>query len=174
MSAPVLVWFRRDLRLADQAAVWAAVQAGRPVIPVYVLDDETPRHRRLGAASRWWLHGSLASLVSDLAARGSRGAAPGRGGAGAGRAGAGNRRGKCTPCITTNHGGAMPKRRCAARGWICTCTMAISLPPGSVSSGAGTPYRIYTPFWRALQMRMPPAPPLPAPGSLPAPAAWPA
>jgi deoxyribodipyrimidine photo-lyase len=57
MSAPVLVWFRRDLRLADQAAVWAAVQAGRPVIPVYVLDDETPRHRRLGAASRWWLHG---------------------------------------------------------------------------------------------------------------------
>jgi deoxyribodipyrimidine photolyase len=30
MSAPVLVWFRRDLRLADQAAVWAAAQrAGR-------------------------------------------------------------------------------------------------------------------------------------------------
>ncbi|MCB2046568.1 MAG: deoxyribodipyrimidine photo-lyase, partial [Novosphingobium sp.] len=55
MSAQI-VWLRRDLRLADQAALAAAVAAGGPVIPVYILDDETPRHRRMGGASRWWLH----------------------------------------------------------------------------------------------------------------------
>ncbi|MGC5124259.1 deoxyribodipyrimidine photo-lyase, partial [Escherichia coli] len=37
-------------------------------------------------------------------------------------------------------------------------------PPGSVTTGAGTQYRIYTPFWRQLQLRMPPAEPTPAPG----------
>jgi deoxyribodipyrimidine photo-lyase len=71
MKPPVIVWLRRDLRLADQAAFHAAAAEG-PVIPVYVLDDETPRHRRMGAASRWWLHHSLASLDADLRARGSR------------------------------------------------------------------------------------------------------
>jgi deoxyribodipyrimidine photo-lyase len=54
MSQPVLLWLRRDLRLGDQAALVAACAAG-PVIPVFVLDDETPRHRKLGGASRWWL-----------------------------------------------------------------------------------------------------------------------
>ncbi|MFK5108751.1 deoxyribodipyrimidine photo-lyase, partial [Klebsiella pneumoniae] len=64
MSEPVLVWLRQDLRLADQAAFVAAASQG-PVIPVYVLDDHTPRHRRMGAASRWWLHHSLQALSDD-------------------------------------------------------------------------------------------------------------
>ncbi|MGB5078413.1 MAG: deoxyribodipyrimidine photo-lyase, partial [Sphingorhabdus sp.] len=55
MSAPVIIWFRRDLRLADQPALAAAVANGTPVIPVFILDDETPKHRRMGGASRWWL-----------------------------------------------------------------------------------------------------------------------
>ncbi len=38
----VLVWFRRDLRLADHVALTAAAQSGFPVVPVYILDDETP------------------------------------------------------------------------------------------------------------------------------------
>jgi deoxyribodipyrimidine photo-lyase len=71
MTAPVIVWLRRDLRLADQAAFRAAASQG-PVVPVYVLDDETPKHRRMGRASRWWLHHSLASLDADLRAHGSR------------------------------------------------------------------------------------------------------
>lgn len=41
MSAPTILWFRRDLRLADQAALIAAAKAG-PVVPVYVLDDVPP------------------------------------------------------------------------------------------------------------------------------------
>ena len=52
MTSPVLLWLRRDLRLADQPALMAAIASGAPVIPVYVLDDESPRHRRMGGASR--------------------------------------------------------------------------------------------------------------------------
>ena len=72
MTAPVIVWLRRDLRLADQAAFAAAVASGAPVIPVYILDDDTPKHRKMGAASRWWLHHSLTGLDADLRALGSR------------------------------------------------------------------------------------------------------
>ena len=40
-AEPSIVWLRRDLRLADQAALLAAAEAG-PVIPVYVLETLTP------------------------------------------------------------------------------------------------------------------------------------
>ena len=43
MTQPVIVWLRRDLRLADQPALAAAVDSGAPVIPVFILDDETPK-----------------------------------------------------------------------------------------------------------------------------------
>ncbi|MGB5164765.1 MAG: deoxyribodipyrimidine photo-lyase [Woeseiaceae bacterium] len=58
---PVLLWFRRNLRLADNASLLAAARTGRPVIPVYIVDEQDS-----GTASRWWLHHSLASLDKDL------------------------------------------------------------------------------------------------------------
>ncbi len=68
---PVIVWFRQDLRLQDHAALQAALAGGRAVLPVYVLDDDTPGAWAMGGAARWWLHGSLASLAESLAARGA-------------------------------------------------------------------------------------------------------
>ncbi len=44
----VILWLRRDLRLADQPALAAAVESGAPVLPVYVLDHETAKHRKMG------------------------------------------------------------------------------------------------------------------------------
>ena len=46
MTAPSIIWFRRDLRLSDQAAVIAAAAAG-PVIPVYILAEASPHLRGL-------------------------------------------------------------------------------------------------------------------------------
>ena len=71
MSASI-VWFRNDLRLADNPALIAALESGQPVVPVYVLDEETHGVRVPGAASRWWLHHSLAALDASLRALGSR------------------------------------------------------------------------------------------------------
>ena len=57
-----IVWMRQDLRTADNPALFEAARRG-DFLPVYILDDVTPApHRRLGAASRWWLHHSLAAL----------------------------------------------------------------------------------------------------------------
>jgi deoxyribodipyrimidine photo-lyase len=41
-ASPSLVWFRDDLRLADNPALRAAVDRGEPVIAVSVLDEESP------------------------------------------------------------------------------------------------------------------------------------
>ena len=68
--APVILWFRQDLRLADNPALDHAMRTGRPLIPVYILDDG-PAVRRIGAASRWWLEGSLHALAADLGRRGA-------------------------------------------------------------------------------------------------------
>ena len=66
MTAPSLVWFRDDLRLADNPALRAAVDRGAPVVALFVLDEESPGFRALGGAARWWLHHSLESLSARL------------------------------------------------------------------------------------------------------------
>jgi deoxyribodipyrimidine photo-lyase len=62
---PVIMWLRQDLRLHDHPALSAASTAG-PIIPVYILDDETPKDWRWGGASRWWLHKSLEQLDAQM------------------------------------------------------------------------------------------------------------
>src|SRR3954466_11114899 len=60
-----LVWFRLDLRLADNPALLAAVSRG-VVVPVFIYAPEEEAPWSPGGASRWWLHQSLASLESSL------------------------------------------------------------------------------------------------------------
>ena len=64
--APVILWFRQDLRLADNPALNDAVKSGAPVIPVYILDNDNPGPWKMGGASRWWLHHSLNALSESL------------------------------------------------------------------------------------------------------------
>ncbi len=69
---PVIVLFRKDLRLSDNRALSAAADTGGPVVPLFVLDEEGSHARAGGAASRWWLHHSLDRLgaaMNDLGAR---------------------------------------------------------------------------------------------------------
>ncbi len=168
-----ILWFRRDLRLSDQAALIAAAGEG-PVVPVYILDDETPRHRAMGGASRWWLHHSLASLDAALREKGSRLIL---------------KRGKCDDVLAGLAEDVGTKRVHCIRHyepWWRNAERAVGkllelvchdgnylAPPGSVTTGSGEPYKIFTPFWRALQGRMPPAAPANRPHEIPAPTSWP-
>ncbi|WP_121117986.1 cryptochrome/photolyase family protein [Croceibacterium ferulae] len=172
MNRPHIVWLRRDLRLADQAALFAAAETG-PVIPVYVLDDERPGERRLGGASRWWLHHSLAALDRALAEQGSRLVL---------------RRGDAVAelCRLVEETGAAgvhalhhyepwwrpAEAELAGRVELQLHDGNYLMPPGSVLTGGGQPYKIYTPFARALQRDLPQQAPLPIP-DLAAPEAWP-
>jgi deoxyribodipyrimidine photo-lyase len=67
-----IVWFRRDLRLADNHALRKAVDCGGPVICLYIREPGDPLAGANGAAQAWWLHHSLVSLDASLKARGNR------------------------------------------------------------------------------------------------------
>ena len=71
-TTPIIVLFRNDLRVSDNRALAAAADTGKPVVPLFILDEEAPDARRAGAASRWWLHHSLAALGKSLEKFGSR------------------------------------------------------------------------------------------------------
>ncbi|MBT3071203.1 DNA photolyase family protein [Rhodomicrobium sp. Az07] len=178
-AAPALVLFRRDLRLADHSALTAAAETGAPVIPVYVLDDETPGRWRLGGASRWWLHQSLTSLASDLEALGSRLVL---------------RRGHTERALLhlIEETGARsvfftrgyePFQRALEERLTATLEARgvslrrfggqILVEPESLANLAGEPFRVFTPFFRALSQRGVPSTPLPAPRKLAAPDRWP-
>jgi len=177
MTRPAIVWLRRDLRLADQAAFVAAARAG-PVIPVYVLDDDTPRHRKMGGASRWWLHHSLAALDADLRKLGSR-LVLRRGAAADVLAELARETGAASVhCVRHYEPWWRNAEKALKEALPDDCALErhhgnYLMPPGSVTTGSGQPYKIYTPFWRALAQHMPPPEPLPAPKSLDAPKAWP-
>lgn len=70
-AIPALVWFRNDLRLADNPALTAAIEGGYTPIPVYIHAPDEAGDWRPGAASDAWRHRSLAALDAALRRRGS-------------------------------------------------------------------------------------------------------
>ena len=176
----VIHWFRRDLRLADNAALHAAAQTGAQVVPVYVLDDDAPGTIAPGAASRWWLHGSLDALGTDLRAIGARLIL---------------RRGDpvaCLMALVAETGAAAihfsrgyePREREREVELKAACARAgIALrrfgggalfEPEVIGTRTGEPYRVFTPFWRSCLEAGPLGSPLPAASSLAVPSRWPA
>jgi deoxyribodipyrimidine photo-lyase len=168
-----IVWLRNDLRLADNPALADAAARG-PVVPVYVWAPEEEGEWPPGAASRWWLHGSLAAL--DAALRRHRSRLVIRRGPAletlrdvAAEAGAGaivwNRR--YEPAAVDRD--SRVKREL---GGCRSFGASVLREPWTVATRAGDPYRVFTPFWRALCEMGEPGEPLPAP-TLHPPAAWP-
>ena len=68
-KTPIIMWFRRDLRLGDHHALTAACATGRPVIPLFIYDEVTEQQ---GAAPRFRLGLSLKALADDLQGIGSK------------------------------------------------------------------------------------------------------
>lgn len=173
MASPLIVWFRQDLRLADQPALAAAAAEG-PVIPVYVFDEEGPGEWRMGPAQRWWLARSLARLDQSLRRLGSSLVL--REGRSADElvrlaAEAGARRihavAHCEPWWRAAEAETAERLDLVLHGGNQLA------PPESIRTRTGDPFRIYSPFWRALYERMPPPRPMPAPYRIEAPERWP-
>lgn len=172
-DGPVFVWFRNDLRLTDNPALDAAVRTGRPILCIYVFDEESPGLRALGGASRWWLHHSLASLGKRIAHSGGTLALL---------------RGPAAPAIEQLAERLRPSQLVFNRRYIAaeravdeavvTTFRARGVPtrsfngslgyePHDITPKAGGFFRVYTPFWRATQAHGPLRPPLGAPARLP-------
>ena len=179
LPAPVcanstLVWFRRDLRVTDNAALAAAAQLGGPVIPVYIHAPEEDGAWRPGEASRWWLARSLASLGASLASRGS---------------GLVVRRGPTRAALRqllaeTGASRVFLNRLYEPEAVTRDSALAKEFParsfggsllfdPDAVRNGSGAPFRVFTPFWRVCLAQGGQLTGSAPPPQLTAPAAWP-
>ncbi len=168
----MIVWFRQDLRLADNPALTAAVQTGRPVIPLFILHTASDG-RPWGGASLWWLDKSLRALDADLRARDSRLIL---------------RRGDpavLLPALAEELGASAVWNRLYGRAAVerdgdlkrdlqaASFNGSLLVEPWSVKTGSGGAYQVFTPFWKAAQPAIGPASLHPAPRHLPAPDVWP-
>lgn len=151
MTSPTVVWLRDDLRLADNPALAAAAARGEPVVLLFVLDEVSPGIRPLGAASRWWLHHSLAALTESV------------GGALVLRRGPAE---QIVPAVVAEvDAGAVfwNRRYSAARSLDARLKTRLRhdgldarsfqgnllFEPWTITTGQGEPYKVFTPFWRA-------------------------
>ncbi|WP_102223671.1 cryptochrome/photolyase family protein [Acidimangrovimonas sediminis] len=156
MSAPILCWLRRDLRLHDHPMLRQAADSGRPVIPVFILDPET---EAIGAAAKWRLGEGVASFANTLDGIGSRLIL---------------RRGKALDVLrdlvqetgtdTVWWGrlydpDAIVRDTAVKEGLRADGCEARSFPghvlfePWTVETTTGGPYRVYSPFWRSVRNR---------------------
>lgn len=153
---PYIVWLRDDLRLEDHAALAQASRQG-PVLPVYVWDKRVDRCP--GAASRWWLHHSLQRLSQSieeqggtlLICEGDTTQELGKVARQFGAAGIYFSRSyepgliELESELHQEFGGKLDVKRFAGR-LLCE--------PENLANLSGKPYRVFTPFWRALQRQM--------------------
>ena len=175
-----LLWFRQDLRIADNPALNAALTFGDPVIPVYIFAPEEEGVWCPGAASRWWLHHSLLRLSDDLHNHGSR-LILRRSSDSLGELLALARHCRATrvlwnrryePLITARDRiikASLRDEGIEADSW----NSALLHEPWTVKTKSGDPFQVFTPFWRHCMSLNDPQDPLPAPPRLPAPIRWP-
>lgn len=167
-AGPVIVWFRRDLRLSDHPALFEAAATGLPVLPLFIHDETV---ETLGAAPRFRLGLSIAALAEDLARRGLR-LILRRGRALEVLAALVAETGADTVHWTRYYEPAHIARDRAVKDWAIGAGItarsfagALLHEPSRLLTGQGRPYSVYTPFWRRLAATDIPAP-LPTPARL--------
>ncbi len=175
-APPILLWFRRDLRLTDHPALDAAASEGRLVIPVFLHDEVV---ERAGAAPRWRLGLGVAHFATRLEGIGSR-LILRRGRAGEVLTDLVEETGADTVWWTRAYDPASIDRDRAVKSALEQKDVAARIFPGhvlfepwSVETQQGNFYKVYSPFWRAVKDRDVDTP-LTAPPALRAPERWPA
>jgi len=174
-DSPILLWFRRDLRLADNPALTAASETGRPVIPVFIHDEVVEGQ---GAAPKWRLGLGIGAFAEALDGIGSRLTL---------------RRGAALQVLRdlveeTGAGAVYWSRlydpRAIARDEAVKSALRdegmkaesfnahLMFEPWQVETQKGEYYKVYSPFWRAVKDRDVAAP-LKRIESLAAPENWP-
>jgi deoxyribodipyrimidine photo-lyase len=171
-AAPLIVWFREDLRLADNPALAHAAKTGRPVIALYIL-DETPGVRPPGAASRWWLDKSLTSLAENLRTLLGGRLIFRRGPALSILTGLIDQTGATGICWNRVYdAGAIARDKSmesdlAGAGVTCRSFNAALLnEPWQVVKDDGGHYRVFTPYWRAASAAIGVPQPTPRPAAI--------
>lgn len=170
MSAPIIAWFRNDLRLSDNPAFFEAARSGKPVIALYIYEADTDRP--LGGASQWWLHQSLTRLEEALKRMGLPLTL---------------RQGSAESVLEiliaeTGADTVIWNRRYDSGGIARDTRIKKSLTdkginvdsfkgnllnePWEIKTQSGGYYKVFSPYWRAVLRSEAPAPALPAPDNI--------
>ena len=169
LERPIIVWIRRDLRIADNPALYHAAQTHTPVLPVFIWSPEEESPWEMGGAQKWWLHHSLIRFKESLLAL---------------KTPLVIKRGPSAPALITlaNEAGVHkvvwnkayePEERqrdqnvaeaLQASGIeVVQCESHLLHDPDVIRTGKGDPYKVYTPFWRKIRAQLEVIPPLPEP-----------
>ncbi len=169
-QSPVIIWFRRDLRLADNPALHKAVESGKPLILLYVKESNAGRDH--GGASKVWLHHSLTALTQDIESKGGQFILR-----------AGEAATLLDEIIEQTGADEIHWNR-RYEGWAREIDAAIKthlksrglkveshkanllIEPWEVATKTGGFYKVFTPFWRAAKTVFTVDEPLPAPKTL--------
>ncbi len=175
-DTPVILWLRRDLRLADHPAMTEAAKSGRPVIPVFIYDDVFETY---GACPKWRQGLAIEHFAAVLEGIGSKLIL---------------RRGDALEVlqalIAETGAGAVYWSRAYDPAAIARDTAVkaalkdmdveaksftghLLFEPWTVETKTGTFYKVFTPMWKMVRGRELAAE-LPAVDALTAPSDWPA
>lgn len=169
-TAPSIIWFRNDLRLSDHPALSAAIERGRPLILLYILEEDASRP--LGGARSVWLHHSLMAFRETIDAKGGQLIL---------------KKGKADTVLNTiiKETGAQAvywnrryhkpnrDRDSAIKNALSQQGLTVEsfkgnllIEPWEVKTKSGTPYRVFTPFWRSVKDNLNVADPIADPNTL--------
>ncbi|MBU2993120.1 deoxyribodipyrimidine photo-lyase [Octadecabacter sp. 1_MG-2023] len=172
---PVIYWVRRDLRLADNAALNAVLASGRPVIPVFINDALIDG---LGAAAKFRFGEGLRVFATTLGVLGSQLVL---------------RRGDALEVLrqlisetgaeavywNRLYDPAAKARDTEVKSNLKSIGIEarsfaghLLFEPWTVETKTGGFYKVFTPMWKAVRSRDV-ASPVPAPSNVPAPAVFP-
>ncbi|MCP4791101.1 MAG: deoxyribodipyrimidine photo-lyase [Gammaproteobacteria bacterium] len=161
-----ICWFRQDLRLADNPALTNASQHDN-VLPIYIIDDINAGQHALGGACRYWLHHSLTALDQSLKGKLS--------------IHQGNAKevfddilsrfdvqtvywNRCYQPWQIARDTALKQHLQAKGVSVISSNGSLLWEPWQISKSDGTPYKVFTPFYRnGCLMAEPPRAPLPTP-----------
>jgi deoxyribodipyrimidine photo-lyase len=156
---PLIVWFRQDLRLADNPALNAAATTGQPLILLYIDNFDKAGDWGPGGASKIWLHQSLTSLAGNLKSQGA--------------------------CLTLRSGNSLEvleelisETNAAGVYWnrcyeplsierdreikaslseqridVKSFNAALIYEPREMQTKSGTPFKVFTPYWKSMQAK---------------------
>ncbi|WP_090197759.1 cryptochrome/photolyase family protein [Yoonia tamlensis] len=174
-NRPIIMWFRRDLRLADHVALTAAVATGRPIVPVFIRDAQCDS---LGAAPRLRMglaigefKRALRGINSDLVLRSGDPLAVLRDLIA--------QTGATSVYWSRLYDPAQKSRDTAVKSGLRAAGIDaqsfaghLLFEPWTVATKTGGFYKVFTPMWKSVRDRDVGAA-LPAPATLRAPDVWP-
>ncbi len=152
--ATALVWLRRDLRLHDNPALAQAIADGFDPIPVFVHAPEEERPWSPGEASMAWLHHSLLALSGDIRRLGGR-LILARGSSLAELTRLMQASGSKALYFSNVYEPMLQARDASVQQAfensginVRRFNSGLLFEPWQIKTGSGTPYKVFTPFWR--------------------------